>query len=91
MYVICRQNQDKSYFPRGWKTRYLQLTEKNIEKKKHGLVTLNHNAKCHVETRMELYYKHTKLGTNYMMASCAEVEEMTQRIHKCGYSKKKKN
>lgn len=90
MYVLYRQNQDKSYFPGGWKIRYLHLTERHLEKKKHGLMTLNHDAKCHVETRMEPHHKHTKLGTNYMMASCAEVEEMTQRIHKYGYSKKKK-
>lgn len=53
-------------------------------------MTLNHRAKCHVETRMELYYEHTTLGTNYMMASCAEVGEVTKRIHKYGYKEKKK-
>ena len=28
---------------------------------------------------------HRKLDTNYRVASCAEVEEMTQRTHECGY------
>lgn len=41
-------------------------------------MTLNHGAECHVETGMELYYEHTKLGTNYRMASCGGVEEMTK-------------
>lgn len=53
-------------------------------------MTQNHSTKCHVENRMDLCYEHTKLGINYIMDSCTEVEEITKRIHIYGYKEKKK-